>query len=63
MRRIATVVACLALLGVGACGNSTAPAELSGGEARMETGMVGSGYNTTPPDTTPKIGGTVGSGY
>lgn len=56
-------VACLALLGAGACSNSTAPAELAGVEARMETGTVGSGYNTAPPDTTPRIGGTVGSGY
>jgi hypothetical protein len=63
MRRIAMAVACLALLGAGACGSSTAPAELASVEARLEGGMVGSGYNTAPADSTTRIGGTVGSGY
>ncbi len=65
MKKVTVVLACLGMTIVAACGTSTAPEVDAAESARLDGGLLGSGYNNTAPvaDSTGRYGGMAGSGY
>lgn len=65
MKKVIVVLACLGMTTLVACGTSTAPDVDATESARLNGGLLGSGYNNTAPvaDSTGRYGGMAGSGY
>jgi hypothetical protein len=65
MKKTMVVLASLSLIGLVACETPTVPQFDAAESARLNGGLLGSGYNNTAPpaDSTGRYGGMAGSGY